>query len=589
MATILHPASLNALQQYRQACSVLRNTSRASNSAWYADALELDFQLFIRPDGPTVSSHYFNRKSSQWTPGPSFTEEILHDEEQFRPFIDEIINTARTQGAHSIGVILLIADEFATTELKPEFDNPAALSDIRNTAVQSPADILEDTSISMEHASWRVLPYPAAGSETIATTITLTRQFDRFLSALRQAGETANFPIITHALSAPLVALMGLPAMLQSSPGKSFVTILQYPWFTVMAFFNEHADLRLIRTLQHRGIRRATNFRNALSTTNASLEFLDPDLFIVPLGLDVDHTLETNLRANFGNCRIESLTTPEVEGLPSYCQEMAFASGAIPVTSGLTSHTFTVLQDEGWALQDFLPTPLEISQIYPNKSEMRILRLTKLARLAIAAITLGGLSFFAMGILQTMQRDEWKFDPDQANRTKARLSKLTAERQSIEHWNNLLQDRSKLWVVMESLVRMFPEKSGVLIKGCSYTVKPDNAAGQIRVGFVKSWKISGFARDEALEYLNSLNTRDGINAHFAEVAKVTGNSAYNPSIGNRNISVNVRTQENSGFKPIISEEMLVTDESTYPFSFDLTITQRFEATDPMAINVSKAP
>ncbi len=31
------------------------------------------------------------------------------------------------------------------------------------------------------------------------------------------------------------------------------------------------------------------------------------------------------------------------------------------------------------------------------------------------------------------------------------------------------------------------------------------------------------------------------------------------------------------------------DESTYPFTFDLTITQRFEATDPLALAVPKAP
>jgi hypothetical protein len=31
------------------------------------------------------------------------------------------------------------------------------------------------------------------------------------------------------------------------------------------------------------------------------------------------------------------------------------------------------------------------------------------------------------------------------------------------------------------------------------------------------------------------------------------------------------------------------DDTTYPFTFDLTITQRFEATDPLAINSAKIP
>jgi hypothetical protein len=109
------------------------------------------------------------------------------------------------------------------------------------------------------------------------------------------------------------------------------------------------------------------------------------------------------------------------------------------------------------------------------------------------------------------------------------------------------------------------------------------------VGFVKEWKITGYARDEALDYLNTINTREGISAHFSEIARITGNGSYSPTVGNRNLVVNVRTQENSGYKPVPLEEANNSDESTYPFTFDLTITQRFEATDPMAITVTKAP
>ena len=56
----------------------------------------------------------------------------------------------------------------------------------------------------------------------------------------------------------------------------------------------------------------------------------------------------------------------------------------------------------------------------------------------------------------------------------------------------------------------------------------------------------------------------------------------------RSLAVNVRTQENNTFKPLPVEETFDTDESSYPFNFDLTITQRFEGTDPLAVNVSKA-
>jgi hypothetical protein len=142
---------------------------------------------------------------------------------------------------------------------------------------------------------------------------------------------------------------------------------------------------------------------------------------------------------------------------------------------------------------------------------------------------------------------------------------------------------------MESLSRMFPENGGMLVKTYTHVAKPDSTPGKAKVGFVKEWKITGFARDEALDYLNTINTREGISAHFSEMARITGNNAFNPGVGNRNLVVNVRTQENGGYKSIPREDASDSDESTYPFTFDLTITQRFEATDPMAINVTKAP
>ena len=588
MATFQHPASLNALQQFGQACSILRNTSRANNPAWYQGALDLNFQLHIRPDGAQISAFYHDRKKGQWSPGPTLSEEILNEPAKLDAVIADILRQTHSNGATALGVILHIADEFATTELKPELDNPASLHDLRDTAFHDPGSILEDSSILADQASWRVIPYPAAGSEVIGTTVTLSKLYAALLASLRTAGEKANYPIITHALSAPLVTVMGLADRLQLTPEKPFVAILQYPWFTTLAFFNEHADLRLIRTLQHRGIRRATNFRNALATTSASLEFVDPDLFLLPLGQDVDTTLEANLRITFTTSRVEVVKQPAIEGIPDWCPEPAISIETAPAVPTATSHTFTVLRDEKWALQDFLPTPKDIVEIYPSRLEMRMLRVLRLARVAVVAISILCLAYFTFGMIDLVRRPEWAFDPTQADAIKSRLANLTIERQKADHWNNLLDDRSKAWISMEALARMFPENSGMLVKNYSHSIKPDSAPGQAKAGFVKEWKISGHARDEALEYLNTLNTRDGINAHFNEIVRVTGNSAYSPTTGNRNISVNVRTQENTTYKPTPPEETLVSDETSYPFTFDLTITQRFETTDPMAINVAKA-
>jgi hypothetical protein len=232
LATFKHPAALNALQQFSQACSILRSTTRASNPAWYQDALDLSFQLHIRPDGSQISAFYFDRKKNQWSNGPTITEEILNEPSRLDPLIAEVLRHARANSATALGVVLHIADEFATTELKPELDNPASLPDLRDTAIHDPASILEDSSIAAEQASWRVLPYPATGSDVIATTVTLSREYAPLITAFRQAGEHANFPVVTHALSAPLVAVLGLARVLpplRAKPSSPFSSIRGSP------------------------------------------------------------------------------------------------------------------------------------------------------------------------------------------------------------------------------------------------------------------------------------------------------------------------------------------------------------------------
>lgn len=568
---------------------MLRHTTRASNPAWYQSALDLELQLHLRVDGPSVTCFFFNRAKKQWSKGPTLAEADLREPARMEACAAEILKQTRSFKATSLGVILHLADEFATAELKPALDNPAALPDLREAAYHKPASILDDSSIPPEQASWRVVPYPAQGSGVIGTTITLTRQYAPFLATLRQTGEAHNFPIITHALSAPLVAIMSLAQSATFAADKSAVAILQYPWFTALFFFNDHADLLLIRTLQHRHLRQAPNLRHALTTTNASLELIDPDLFVLSLGLDLDPVLHRELSNAFPNSRVEIVTPGTPDEIPAWCLEPFVAATPPPKGEPARSLTFGILRDEKWALQDFLPTPKEVVEIYPSRSEMQLLRGVRLARLGLFAVVVLILAWFALGIFDVIRRDEWAFDPNQANVIKARLAKLTTERKKSEHWDNMLEDRSKAWTSMELLSRLFPERSGFLVKNFAHTVRTDTAAGLAKIGFVKEWRITGFARDEAVDRLNALNTQEGISAQFTEVARVTGNPAFNPALGNRSLAVNVRTQENSGFKPLPAEETYDTDESSYAFNFDLTITQRFEATDPLAVNVTKAP
>ena len=176
MANLQHPRSIKAFQQYGQACSILANSSRATNPAWYHEALELNLQLHIRVDGVDISTFYYDRNKNLWKHGPNLTSEAIKQPAKLSPFVEEVVQYARSYEATSLGVILYIADEFATTELKSDFDHSISLADLRNTAILNPNSILEDSSVIAAHASWRVLPYSASDSNTIGTTVTLSNQ-----------------------------------------------------------------------------------------------------------------------------------------------------------------------------------------------------------------------------------------------------------------------------------------------------------------------------------------------------------------------------------------------------------------------------
>lgn len=546
--------------------------------------------MHVHVDGVSVHSFFYDRSSNEWSEGLPISENTLSSEEETELFANELLKKVRSLKGSSVGVVVHVADEFATAELKPELDNPAALNDLRETAYNSPGEILDDSSIPSDQASWRVFPYPAAGSEVIGTTITFSRRLERFVANLRNVGNDRNFPIITHVLSAPLVALMALPSLITPTADKPFVAILQFPWFTAMAFFNAHSDLRLIRTLQHRGLRRPSNFKNALSTTNASLEFEDPDIFVIPLGEDADPGVAEDLQKNFPKSVVTTAAYPEVAPLSTWAPgpSLSVATNEEGEENN-HSHTFGVLRSERWFLQDFLPASAESIALFPTRNEMRMLRFLKLGRIALFGITFLGIAWMAFSVFSVVRRPEWAFNENEAKAVNQRLVNLTRERQRLDHWNSLLEDRSKAWSSMEALARLFPANSGMLLKTFSHTVRPDTVPGQAKAGFVKEWTVSGMARDGALGYLNSLNTREGISAHFIEVAEATGNSAYDPAPNTRSIVVNVRTQENPSFKQRPAEEIHDSDESTYAFAFNLTITQRFESADELAISAAKAP
>ena len=595
MSKLRHPSSLNPLQRFLQARTVMRTTSRAHNPAWYRSALELDLQLHLRIDGGPVRAWWHDLRHNRWEEGPAVADDIFTDEAATETLAADLLKEVAKRKASALGVVLHIADEFAISELGPAHENPATLPELRTAIETDPASVICDSALAPDQHAWRLLPYSGAAAERFATAITLSRRCDNFLRRLRAAGEARNVPLQTRALSAPLALLDALPFLATDELDAPLVAALHYPRFTVLAFFAHDGNLALLRTLQHRGQRQPAGLQHAAATTAAALEFAEPRVLVLPLADHSSDGVSDQLRASFPGGAVATVSwdatafAPEAAaGAPP--EALAVLTDTSTAGSPLSnSLTFAIFRDEGWTRQDFLPDTPEHLEQFPNRSEMHLLRFARVARLGIAAVVTAALGWMAASVVNTIRRPEWSFNPAEARALQQRMAVLGVEQQRIGHWDNLLEDRSKAWCNMELLCRMFPRGSGVLLRKFQHTVKPDTAPGQSRAGFVKEWRLSGLAREEAIEPLTALNTQEGISQAFAKVAAATGNQAFATDLPSRTLVVNLRTVENSAFKARPVEELTDTDESTYPFSFDLTITQRFEASDPMALVVTKAP
>jgi|GEM_PF-771784 hypothetical protein len=306
------PDSLTYKQRYKQAANLLKETSRANNPNWYADALAINLQLhvFVGSDSGAIS-YIRNMDSGAWAKGPNISPEMEEDPSLLKPVLDGIVNEHLADiKKPGLGVILYVADEFSTAELGPEHQNPAEVEELRKLIKENPRSILEDHSISNESHSWRLFPYPGAASgQAFATAIAFTRRHENLMQEFRDYGNQNDVPVRTRAISAPLCAISALPWLLEQKPENGFVALYHYPRFTVLSFFNTHGDLVLIRTLQHHGnIPFSPQTASAIMTTTASLELEEPHIFIIPMAGAAPMGLSDSLSSMLPNSQVITLS-----------------------------------------------------------------------------------------------------------------------------------------------------------------------------------------------------------------------------------------------------------------------------------------
>lgn len=645
--TLSQPDTLSFGKRFKQAKLVSKNTSRADNPNWYADALAINLQLHIFVGSDTGAISYIrNVGSGEWAKGPNISPEMEEDPSLLKPVLDAIVGEHLSETKKpGIGVILYVADEFSTAELGPEHQNPAEIEELRKLIRENPRSILEDHSISNESHAWRLFPYPGAASgQAFATAIAFTRRHEHLLQEFRDYGNQYNLPIRTRAISAPLCAISALPWLLEQKPENGFVALYHYPRFTVLSFFNVHGDLILIRTLQHHGnVPFSPQTASAIMTTAASLELENPHVFIIPMAGMPPMGMSDSLSSMLPNSQVITLsptssalhipTAPSeaskgsdlgvtrpwkwsdltaqtaVESDPTQA-ELPESETAIP---GVTrpwklqdmaavamlsqvrlevvsttnppsasnsilagSHTFKTLVEEMWPIQDFLPSLKEETVLYPEQLEMKILKWSKYLKfVAVGAIGLVSVSS-VFGVLTKMKDPAWGYE------TTNPQMQIMANSKSLNQYkqlDSLLSDRARAWTNMELLVRLFPEDSGTQIIKYDFntTVVSRNATGK-KIPIIRIWKINGTANSIGRDYLDELNSSEGMKEIFTKVYQGTQDESFNMRIESRLPHPNIKIKMTPNSRTSAARR-----NNDLPFTFDMEIMQRLDSDDPLTL------
>lgn len=589
-----HPSELNAIQRYSRTVKLARTTSRLKNLDWYKPALELDVQVHLHMSDETGADCFlYVRSTNQYRKLDRLNQSQLEKKTELEQFVDQVLELEEAKNANSLGVILYLADELSLASLGPEFQNPAELMELKEMLVESPTEVLEDKTVSLETHSWKLFPYPgaAAGSE-YATAVAISRRSSHVLQILREIGCEKNLPINTCALSAPLSAIAALPWFITANDHGT-ITVFNYRKFTLFGIMNKNCDLMMLRYMAHpNGAASPTNLGAAALASASAFELESPEINIFAMEDQSVDSLVVSLQSSMTTSDIMLIDRAEIFKSKSLPEDLPFGMVATtqeldPEVYPLTENaTFTALNEEGWHLQDFLEPDAEEVDMYPSAQDMKLLRLGRLMKKVAAILVVSFILFSAASIWNKIRSDEWSYKPSS---NKATASALSAKLKVHSQLDNLLKDRSKAWISMELVQRLVPSNGSVVLKDVEHHVSQKPEAGKSEYGIKKEWVINGYATDLGIEHIQKFGERDGIQQLFNDVAMATGNDAYLTGVDRRDITVSFKPGDNPTFNNIESGGLGV----SMPHVFRLTITQSFGASDTLALvgvkSVPKAP
>lgn len=579
-----HPSELNLFQQYLRTVKLAKTTSRMKNPAWYQDALNLDVQVhcYLKSEGDLECFIYFKNLNT-FEKIESLTQRQLQMADELENFINRVLQTEGAKKAKALGVIFYLADELSIAGLGPEHQNPVEIFNLRSQMIVDPTEVLDDKTVSSETHAWRLFPYPGApaGNE-FATAVAVSRKHDNSLKILREIGNARNLPIRTCALSAPLCSIASLP-WYTTAKETGTIGVFNYEAFSVVAFYNKHADLMMVRYMPHPANGKyPANIGPAVMASATAFELESPEINVLSMvGNDVEGMV-VSLQSSMMGSEIQLVSTVDVLKQQSVSEpislEMVVATmdldpEAFPVAA---NETFKTFKEEGWHLQDFLAPSQDELDMHPSREDMKLLRLGKNVKCIAALLLIGVLGYAGLTSWNKLRSPAWNY---KTQNTEATTLSLKTQLKRYDHWNNLLMDRSKAWTSMELVSRLTPADGSVILKDVKHRVNQKAEPKAKKYGFKKVWVINGYTNEKGLRHLEAMSTREGIKKVFKSVANDLGAHAFLPDVGQRDITVNMVQRANPTYNTVSPAN----PSDRFRLAFTMTISQTFTSKDELAL------
>ena len=396
-------------------------------------------------------------------------------------------------------------------------------------------------------------------------------------------GCRKNFPVKTCAISAPLCAIGSFP-LFTTAKENGTINILNYDTFTLVAFFNKHADLMMLRYMPHPvGSKTPPNLGPAAMASATAFELVSPEINVLSMVQNNVDDMLVSLQGSMPGSEILTVDAAAIltnqsimKGLPL---EMLVATMDFDMEINEVSGnaTFSSFEEEKWHSQDFLSPAKEELEMYPSQEDMKIFKIGRRIKWVAAFLMMCTVGYAGVVSWNKVRDPAWSYKKQNIQGTS---SALVAESKRFSHWDNLLKDRSKAWVCMEFISQLTPADDSVVLKDVKHQVAHIKSAQKTsNSGFRKTWIVNGYASDKGLMHLEEMSTRDGIQAVFKSVAARTGSEAYLPDVNQRDVTVNLKQRSNPTYNTISPKSP--TDR--FRIAFTLTISQSFSSKDDLTV------